>query len=409
MKKITLILFLTLPLIAFSQIQRMPFAQHGSMLTFDDQTQTVLKYLQDAETAFKALDYEKAFFALENAVVTNPNSAEALITRARFFKMMGRTREANEDYLKADRINPYAADLYRYNGNNGLIRILSFEPEKAVANLSVNDKLNYYYQVIDNRILQKKITDNEIELVKDVIKNIETNELYKADSILNVSIKTYPESAIMQDLRGMILKENNIEEAKKYFNKAIKLDPQFAISWYNLGSLENQIGNYKSAKKYFTNAIRLQEDLTKAYFERALANKATGDLESALADYNKIIELKGSIYIEAFLNRGLTKKMMGDMNGAFMDLNQIINEFPNHPELRKNRGNLNLLLGFGANAIEDYTKAIELDDNYAEAYFNRALAYFQFFDKVSGCTDLEKSEVLGYNKAKDWQTYFCVD
>ncbi|MCR9288184.1 MAG: tetratricopeptide repeat protein [Bacteroidetes bacterium] len=75
----------------------------------------------------------------------------------------------------------------------------------------------------------------------------------------------------------------------------------------------------------------------------------------------------------------------------------------------KNRGNLYLLLGYHELAIEDYTNAILLDENFAEAFYNRALAHFQIYNTTADCFDLEKSFVLGYNSAADVRKYFCVD
>jgi tetratricopeptide (TPR) repeat protein len=50
-------------------------------------------------------------------------------------------------------------------------------------------------------------------------------------------------------------------------------------------------------------------------------------------------------------------------------------------------------------AIQDFTKAIELDPNKGEAYFGRGLAKIQLGDKNSGCLDLSKAGELGYEHA----------
>jgi hypothetical protein len=50
-----------------------------------------------------------------------------------------------------------------------------------------------------------------------------------------------------------------------------------------------------------------------------------------------------------------------------------------------------------------------LDENFAEAFYNRALAHFQIYNTTADCFDLEKSFVLGYNRAADVRKYFCVD
>ena len=46
-------------------------------------------------------------------------------------------------------------------------------------------------------------------------------------------------------------------------------------------------------------------------------------------------------------------------------------------------------------AIADYTKAIELDPNYASAYKNRAISKYYTNDLTGACEDARKSGSLG--------------
>ncbi len=394
----------------FAQTRRMNNVETGQSYTSENQARTVQPLLIKAEQQFRALDYEGTFFTLENAVAQNPNSSEALLLRAKFKKLVGMTMEAEEDLRKANRINPLAANLYGYNGSGGLLQVLSMVPEQAVQELSTFQKLTYYYQALDNKILDDKNKEAEIMLIGKVIEEIESDHLSEALEIINKVLRDYPKSAIAYDLKGMILKkQGKFQDAMDSFSKAVVIDPGFAISWYNLGRIERSLNNFKKAITYLDRAIKLQPDLTKAYFERALLLKQMGEKEKALNDYNAIIKMKGDTYMEVFFNRGLTKKMLGDYGGALADLNQAIEEFPNNAELHKNRGNLQLLFGLHRKAIDDYTRAISLDENYAEAYYNRALAFFLIYDKISGCMDLDKSIDLGYEIATKTRSYFCTE
>ena len=406
---ITILIFITQATF-FAQTRRMNNTAGGQSYTSENQNRTVQPLLQKAEQQFRALDYEGTFFTLENAVAQNPNSPEALLLRAKFKKIVGMTMEAEEDFRMANRINPLAANLYGYNGSGGLLKILSMQPEQAVQELNTFQKLTYYYQALDNKILDEKNKDTEIQFIGQVIDEIEADHLEDALEMVNKVLKEFPNSAITYDLKGLILKkQGKFEDAVDAFSKSVAVEPDFAIGWYNLGRIERSLNHFKKAKTYLDRAIDLQSDLTKAYFERALLFKQIGEKEKALDDYNTIIKMKGDTYMEAFSNRGLTKKMLGDYGGAIADLNQAIEEFPQNTELRKNRGNLNLLFGLHRKAIDDYTQAIALDENYAEAYYNRALAFFLIYDKISGCADLDKSIDLGYETAVKTRDYFCTE
>jgi len=55
-------------------------------------------------------------------------------------------------------------------------------------------------------------------------------------------------------------------------------------------------------------------------------------------------------------------------------------------------------------AFECFTKAIELDNTYGEAYYNRANAWYQLpsdaFPDHDGCKDLKKAKELGFKAAE---------
>ena len=409
MKNLGLLLMLILPFIVFAQTTRQLNIETSRILNNGDQTQGVMPLLQEADRQIKALNFEEALLTLDHAVGNFPSSPEALISRAKYKMRVGMEREALIDFQKAERLNPYVADLYGFNGSIALLNVLAVSPKNAVLKLDMYQKVNYYYQVIDQYIQTNQINDHEVDHLKQVISTFESNDLEGTAELLEKPMESEAAQVIATDLKGILsIKKNNLNDAKSYFQKATTIDPSFAIAWYNLGVVELLEHNYGRAKTLFDKAINLQEDLTKAYFDRALVFNATGNYKSALADYNKIIDLQGTMYLEAYLNRGLTKKMAGNFNGALMDLNQIISEFPDNPLLIKNRANLNLLMGNHTQAIVDYTTAIKLDSNYSEAYYNRALAYFQLYDKVSACEDLEKSIELGNEKAQKIKIYFCT-
>ncbi len=404
---LTVIVVLFTNQIGFSQFGRSNNIHSAQTHTFESEIRTVLPLLQMANEQMKLFDFEQTIEILDNAVAQNPNSPEALLARARFKKSVGMESEAIEDLNIANQINPYIANLYGYNGSKGLMKLIAYEPELAVQRFSANGKFNYYYQEIDRQFSSGNYEIEKFKKLESALEALEQEKLLQAMSEIEGILTIYPQSAISYDLKGLIYKkQGKPKKAEAAFKKAVSIEPQFAIGWYNLGQIERELKNYNESKEYLDKAINLQSDLTKAYFERALLLKEMGHKKSALLDYNSIVEMTGSNYREAFLNRGLTKIMLGDFAGALADLNKAIEDYPRNPELRKNRGNLYLLYGLHKLAVEDFTKAIELDQDYAEAYYNRGLTFILMFDKVSGSADIAKSASLGYEKAIEVKPYF---
>ena len=376
--------------------------------TVETEVRTTAPHIQMADQ-HRRFDFEASLESLDNAVAQNLNSVAALVTRAKYRQISGMEAEAKEDLRMAEQINPQIYKLYTalYN-QDGLIHLMSFEPQQAVQELSDFKKLNYYYQTLDRRMLAEHSKINKLANVESIITEIEDDNLDVSLSRLDLMLIDYPNSAILYDLKGLIyIEQGKLLEARTAFNSAIALDPNFAIAWYNLGQLEREQNNLNQAKLYLDKAIDLQSNLTKAYFERALTFKELGQEKDAVDDYNAIINKEGSSYENVLLNRGLTKIMSGDFNGAMNDLNKVIEDQPNNAELRKNRGNLYTLFGLYDLAIEDFSLALDLDGDYAEAYYNRGLCFMLTNDNFSACSDFTKSVQLGYEKAIENTSYFC--
>ncbi len=58
-------------------------------------------------------------------------------------------------------------------------------------------------------------------------------------------------------------------------------------------------------------------------------------------------------------------------------------------------------------AIADYTKAISLNTQYSDAYFNRGLSKYELHDNTGACEDWSKAGELGNVKAYDKRRLYC--
>jgi len=58
-------------------------------------------------------------------------------------------------------------------------------------------------------------------------------------------------------------------------------------------------------------------------------------------------------------------------------------------------------------ALDDYSKAIELNNDFADAYFNRGGIKYFFKDEKGACLDWNKASELGKSKAKEYILKVC--
>jgi tetratricopeptide (TPR) repeat protein len=154
-------------------------------------------------------------------------------------------------------------------------------------------------------------------------------------------------------------------------------------------------GKTMEAMHYYNKAIRLTPDYAGVYTNRGNAYAKLGQLQLAFEDFSKSIRLKPD-YAESYYNRGTVYgKLPGRYQQAIEDLNKAITLNPNYIKAYNNRGIIYGELGQYQLAIENFNKAISLKKDYADAYNNRAYFYLNQGNKELGCFDAQQACELG--------------
>jgi len=106
-------------------------------------------------------------------------------------------------------------------------------------------------------------------------------------------------------------------------NKAIELNPEYAMLYINRGSARETKGDLDGAIADFTKAIELKPDYAYgAYYNRGNAKSKKGDFEGAIADYSNAITLNPK-YALAYHNRGSLRYHAHDFTEALMDFRKV--------------------------------------------------------------------------------------
>ncbi len=109
---------------------------------------------------------------------------------------------------------------------------------------------------------------------------------------------------------------------------------------------------------------------------------------------------------EDYNKRGLAKYDSDYISGAIADFTKAIEINPNYAKAYYNRGEAYLSraeekddLDDYSVAIADFTKAIEINPKYAEAYLSRGVAKCDSGDEAGACEDWNKAGELGDSTA----------
>jgi tetratricopeptide (TPR) repeat protein/S1-C subfamily serine protease len=239
---------------------------------------------------------------------------------------------------------------------------------------------------------------------------------------------------------GQLLRLGRIEEAIKAFDEAIKQnDPKNAyLAWYGKGLALGELGKAQPAIEALQQAINTlpkREDLKNFHSsilqQQSVVYRYLENYEQALTVINQAISLvpnnpnhyneKWSVLSELkrydeglaaitqaitlapralwYLNRGILYHNQQKYNLALADYTKAIELNPNYALAYNNRGTLYDDQQKYELALADYNQAIELNRNNAQAYYNRGNLYY----------DLQKYDLAlsDYNKAIDINPNFA--
>lgn len=84
--------------------------------------------------------------------------------------------------------------------------------------------------------------------------------------------------------------DSDREEAEKYFQKAIELDPEDINAYNNYANFLVELGHYKEAEEYYRKAIDIYPDHGKPYYNMACLKSLQGEIDVAVEYLEKALE-----------------------------------------------------------------------------------------------------------------------
>jgi len=157
------------------------------------------------------------------------------------------------------------------------------------------------------------------------------------------------------------------------FNKAIELDPKYALAYHNRGYAHIKFGGYPGgfhgAIPDFTKAIELNPKSPISYASRGYAYKKLGEHMKAISDFTKAIELdpEKKYVISHYYFRGEAYDSVGQHTNAISDFTKVIELNPEYAEAYYARGEIYERLGKSRQALDDFRKFVKLQPDSEKA------------------------------------------
>jgi caspase domain-containing protein/tetratricopeptide repeat protein len=139
-----------------------------------------------------------------------------------------------------------------------------------------------------------------------------------------------------------------------------------------------------------------------AYYKRGQVYASKGAFSLAIKDFDEVIGSSPKD-VEAHNNRCWANAAGGDLQLGLKDCNEALRLRPGFADALDSRGLIYLKLGRNADAIADYSAALETNPRQVSSLFGRGIAKKR--SKVDGAADLSLAKSLDPDIAKEFAKY----
>ncbi|MGH9494964.1 MAG: tetratricopeptide repeat protein [Candidatus Sulfotelmatobacter sp.] len=230
--------------------------------------------LHDLGQAYlRGREYEKASVVLNRALKSKPESVETLYLLAQVDSEQARPLDALELLLRAHKLAPQNTDVIFLMARVSMTQNYF---EDAIPLLESGLKIAPQRADLHAALGESYFMSGKVEKAVDELKTL-------------IAIEPSPRSYTFMGLSYRHL--GRFDEAKKYFQEGLKLDPHDASCLFNLGYIEERQGNGARAETLFQETLKSNPDFSDALLELAnlrVSEKKFAEAAELLRHYVKV-------------------------------------------------------------------------------------------------------------------------
>lgn len=262
------------------------------------------------------------------------------------------------------------------------------------------NKTRQYQQVVD------LLTDALLEQHRDADLYAEKAAAYyrlddkkQTERLVEKALLLNPEQASALHFKGNLEADNKrYDEAIAYYNKALKIDPDFELPYIGLGSIYEEQKKYPQAIVNYNKAIALNPSFDFAYANLGNIYEAYNESGKAVEYYRKAIKVNPRNE-DAYNGLGIIYYNNGENDKAEKQYKKALQINPKHAYVYNNLSLVYQNKKEYQKAVDCLTKAIEIKSDYASAFYNRASLYRDNKEYAKAKADYE--QFIGLKKDKD--------
>lgn len=350
---------------------------------------------QRALLAKNLREYKLALSDFNQLTEKHPNFAPAYFGKADVYDALGNTRQAA--------IQRYRAQKLMESKPKDEKSELNTQAQIAQAETGIKNRANNFGDLTDNITSSSRYDDKIRGQIQNQLADAKLKKNYKLSfyapndnlrkqnnytlllqefnkkQACNVLI-TNEDAPLTQELIEQHIKQISLLDEKINSNPTAELYLERAINQSMLLNIDNAIEDLNKS-------ISLNKNNTLAYFCRANLRHKLLELELKQDKKDNEVKLDGEKF----------KQMLSQL--ILSDYDHTLALQPDFRFAYLNRANTCVLIRNNAEAIQNYTQAIAVNKNFAEAYFNRGLVLLNMGEQEKAIADLSKAGELGIYQA----------
>ena len=244
--------------------------------------------------------------------------------------------------------------------------------KQVLSKFPKNKKAIQGYQKLKAGLTSKASSSSELrqEQADELIDLYNKGQFKKVLSKIRPLVSLFPNTIFLHNLQGASNSaSNNQDAAIDCYKKVIKIKPDDADAYYNMGNSLNEKGNFDAAIESYKQALKIKPDYVEAYTNMGTVFKKMDNLEKAIDSYQKALKID-SESAETYNNLGLTLKDKGHLDAAENCYKQALKIKPNHAGAYNNFGTFFKDKGYLEAAEKCYKQALQIKPNFANAHLN---------------------------------------
>lgn len=331
-------------------------------------------YYNQGEALLQLGRSAEAVEALRTSLQINPNNPKAHNNLGIALLDLGKVDESIAEERRAVALDPTMPEAH-YNLGNSLSR--AGNTAEALAEYDTTLKINPRYARADNNagvILLNQGKRDEARRRFEAALAIDPNYPEAKQNLELVSrpapVVEHSGSAEDQNNRGdALLKSGRIEEAKAYFESAIKLSPRYAEAHNNLGVALLDAHQPAEALNEFRQATQMKENYEDAYYNEGEALLQLGRTADAVTPLRTALRINPD-NAKAHNNLGMALLDLGQVEESVKEERRAVELNPSLPEAHYNLGNSLSRAGKVDEALAEYEATLKINPQYARAHNN---------------------------------------